>query len=52
MPALIDRLPTLRPELRRRLAFSLLRRGREGGGVLAWNASRSRADELLDRFAR
>jgi hypothetical protein len=52
VPTLLDRLPTLRPELRRQLTFWLLRRSREDGGALAWNASRSRARELLDRFAR
>jgi uncharacterized protein DUF4153 len=52
VPTLVDRLPTLRPEPRRELTFWLLRRGRGDGGLLGWNASRSRAHALLDRLAR
>jgi Domain of unknown function (DUF4173) len=51
VPTLVRRLPTLRPELRSELGSVLLQRSRSGGGVLGWNLSRSRADELLDRFA-
>jgi hypothetical protein len=51
VPTLVDRLPGLRPELRRELTFRLLQRGRDDGGILGWNASRSRAHALLDRLA-
>jgi hypothetical protein len=52
VPALVAGLPSLRPELRRELIFWLTHRSREDGGLLGWNASRSRAHDLLDRFAR
>ena len=51
VPTLVRRLPTLRPELRSELGSLLLQRSHSDGGVLGWNLSRSRADELLDRFA-
>ena len=47
LPTLVARLPSLRPELRTALAVRLLARTEAGGGVLAWNASRSRARSLL-----
>lgn len=47
VPMLIARLPTLRPALRTALAARLLARTEAGGGVLSWNASRSRARSLL-----
>ena len=47
VPALLDRLPTLAPSLRHPIASALLDRSRPAGGVLSWNASRSRAAALL-----
>jgi hypothetical protein len=52
VPTLVDRLPTLPAEHRQELTFWLLRRGRNDGGLLGWNVSRSRAHALLDRLAR
>jgi Domain of unknown function (DUF4173) len=47
VPTLLQRLPSLAPEVRRPIAAALLRRSTSGDGWLAWNASRSRADALL-----
>ena len=59
VPTLVARLPTLRPDLRADLAGRLLARSEDTGGVLGWNASRSRAQDVLRahraelrRFAR
>jgi uncharacterized protein DUF4153 len=59
LPTLIARLPALRPDMRSALATRLLAQSPGGGGVLSWNASRSRAESLLatqraelTRFAR
>jgi hypothetical protein len=47
VPAMLEKLPSLRPDLRRALAFGLLRRSRDGGDWRSFNLARSRADELL-----
>jgi len=47
VPVLLDRLPTLDPSLRRPLAAALLERSSEDGGAFGWNASRTRAADLL-----
>lgn len=47
VPTLLVRLPSLRPALRAQIATALLARDETGGGALTWNASRSRAAELL-----
>jgi hypothetical protein len=47
VPTLVSKLRSLRADLRADLARSLLARGKGGGGVLAWNASRSRAQSVL-----
>lgn len=47
VPTLLQRLPSLAPEVRRPIAVALLRRSTRSDGWLAWNASRSRADALL-----
>ncbi|HEY2355409.1 MAG TPA: DUF4173 domain-containing protein [Gaiellaceae bacterium] len=59
VPTLVSRLPSLRPDLRADLARRLLSRSEARGGVLGWNASRSRAQAVLrehraelERFAR
>jgi hypothetical protein len=49
VPVLLQRLPTLSPELQRPLAGALLARTNGRGGVLGWNASRARAHALLER---
>jgi hypothetical protein len=59
VPTLLARLPTLDPVRRQQLAWWLGRRKPGDGGLLAWNASRARAHDLLvhqrarlDRLAR
>jgi hypothetical protein len=59
VPTLVSQLPSLRPDLRADLARRLLARREDTGGVLGWNASRSRAQAVLaahraelERFAR
>ena len=59
VPTLVARLPSLRPDLRSDLARRLLIRSEDSGGVLGWNASRSRAQAALrahraelERFVR
>jgi hypothetical protein len=59
VPTLVSRLGSLRPDLRADLARRLLARSEDSGGVLAWNSSRSRAQDVLrahraelQRFAR
>lgn len=47
VPTLVSRLPSLRADLRADLARRLLDRSRDAGGLLAWNASRSRAHSVL-----
>lgn len=47
VPTLLSQLPSLRPDLRAELARRLLARSEDGGGLLAWNASRSRAQSML-----
>ena len=47
VPPLLERLPSLDPPLRSALATALLERHESDGGLLAWNASRSRAQSLL-----
>jgi len=47
VPTLLQRLPSLAPEVRRPIAAALLRRSTHEDGWLAWNASRSQADALL-----
>jgi hypothetical protein len=47
VPPLLERLPSLDPPLRSSLAAALLERHEHDGGLLAWNASRSRAESLL-----
>jgi hypothetical protein len=47
VPTLVSQLPSLRPDLRAELARRLLARSEDGGGVLAWNASRNRAQSVL-----
>jgi hypothetical protein len=49
VPVLLERLPALEPRLRAPLAAALLERRDSSGGVVGWNRSRSRADELLQR---
>jgi hypothetical protein len=48
VPTLLARLPTADPSVRRDLAGALLRRPGTTGNWLSWNASRSRANDLLD----
>jgi hypothetical protein len=52
VPTLLQRLPSLPPDLRGPIASALLRRSTHGDGGLAWNASRSRADSLLRSHRR
>jgi Domain of unknown function (DUF4173) len=47
VPAMLERLPTLRPDLRRALALELMRRSSGGGDWRSFNLARSRADRLL-----
>jgi hypothetical protein len=47
VPVLLDRLPSLRPELRRALAIELLRRDERHGDWRSFNFARSRANTLL-----
>ena len=47
VPTLVSRLPSLRADLRADLARRLLDRSRDAGGLLAWNASRTRAHSVL-----
>jgi Domain of unknown function (DUF4173) len=47
VPALLERLPCLRPDLRRALALELLRRTPAGSDWRSFNLARSRADVLL-----
>jgi Domain of unknown function (DUF4173) len=47
VPTLLSRLPSLDPTLRAQVARALLARSGSSGGVLGWNASRSRATALL-----
>ena len=47
VPTLVSRLPSLRADLRADLARRLIARDEAGGGVLAWNASRSHAQSVL-----
>ena len=49
VPALLAALPSLRPDLRRALAFELLRRERSDGDWRSFNVARSRARTLLAR---
>jgi hypothetical protein len=59
VPTLVSGLVSLRPDLRADLARRLLARSEDNGGLLGWNASRSRALTVLlanraelERFAR
>lgn len=47
VPVLLERLPSLRGDLRRALATALLERSREADGWRSFNVARSRADALL-----
>jgi hypothetical protein len=47
VPTLLERLPTLRPDLRRALAIELLARADEANDWRSFNLARSRAHELL-----
>jgi Domain of unknown function (DUF4173) len=47
VPALLDALPRLRPDLRRALALELLRRSQTGGDWRSFNLARGRAKSLL-----
>jgi hypothetical protein len=47
VPALLERLPSLRPDLRRSIAAELLRRPDTAGGWRSFNFARSRAADLL-----
>jgi Domain of unknown function (DUF4173) len=49
VPVLLARLPSLPVRIRVPLAQELLRRGDDPQGLAGWNASRSRAHELLRR---
>jgi len=49
VPVLLARLPTLEPSLRVPLAEALLRRSDRSEAFVGWNASRSRAQDLLRR---
>ena len=49
VPAMLEKLPSLRPDVRRALALGLLRRSNGGGDWRSFNLARSRADELLAR---
>ena len=49
MPVLLARLPGLDARIRMPLAQALLRRSERPDGVVGWNASRSRAHDLLRR---
>jgi Domain of unknown function (DUF4173) len=49
VPAMLEKLPSLRRDLRRALALELLRRSPAGGDWRSFNLARSRADELLAR---
>jgi Domain of unknown function (DUF4173) len=47
VPTMLEKLRSLRPDLRRALAGGLLRRSRDAGDWRSFNLARSRADELL-----
>jgi hypothetical protein len=47
VPTLLERLPALRPDLRRAIAVELLHRSRENGDWRSLNLARSHAAELL-----
>jgi hypothetical protein len=47
VPALLETLPSLRPEVRQAIAAELLRRSESGGGWRSFNLARSRAGSLL-----
>jgi hypothetical protein len=47
VPAMLEKLPSLRPDLRRAVALELLRRSSDRGDWRSFNLARSRADELL-----
>jgi hypothetical protein len=47
VPEMLERLPSLRPDLRRALALELLRRNSSGGDWRSFNLARSHADALL-----
>jgi Domain of unknown function (DUF4173) len=47
VPEMLERLPSLRPDLRRALALELLRRNPSGGDWRSFNLARSHADALL-----
>jgi hypothetical protein len=47
LPEMLERLPSLRTDLRRALALELLRRNPSGGDWRSFNLARSRADALL-----
>jgi hypothetical protein len=47
VPALLDQLPTLRPDVRHALALALLDRRGHGGDWRSFNVARSNADRLL-----
>ena len=49
VPALLERLPTLRPDLRRALAVELLQRADREDDWRSFNLSRSRAQALLEQ---
>jgi Domain of unknown function (DUF4173) len=49
VPVLLQRLPALEPSLRVPLAAALLRRSDRSESIVGWNASRSRAQDLLRR---
>ena len=49
MPVLLGRLPALDARIRVPLARALLRRSESPDGIVGWNASRSRAHDLLRR---
>jgi two-component system, OmpR family, sensor histidine kinase BaeS len=49
VPALLEALPRLRPDLRRSLAVELLRRSDTGGDWRSFNLARVRAESLLAR---
>jgi Domain of unknown function (DUF4153) len=47
VPAMLEKLPSLSPDLRRALALELLRRSSGGSDWRSFNLARSRADRLL-----
>jgi Domain of unknown function (DUF4173) len=49
VPSLLERLPSLRPDLRRAIADELLGRGENGGDWRSFNLARSRAADLLSQ---